>query len=134
MIVQAIAQPMMRWADTKTLRMMRVASREKAIRAAEPAVTWTSRRSAAEPPGRPSSAVVYDSMAERPETVEGERRAAGRRRPPFVAQLDLASFGAFVGGLLIALALIAVFRSSPSTVTKVAVGIIFPSPSPSTPS
>jgi predicted PurR-regulated permease PerM len=63
-------------------------------------------------------------MAERPETVEGELRPAGRRRPPFVAQLDLTSFGAFVGGLLVALALVAVFRSSPSTITKVAVGVI----------
>src|SRR3954454_7348932 len=63
-------------------------------------------------------------MPERPETVDREQRLAGRRRPPFVANLDLASFAALVAGLLVALGLIAVFRSSPATITKVAVGII----------
>jgi predicted PurR-regulated permease PerM len=63
-------------------------------------------------------------MAERSEIVDGPVPAPARRRPPFVAQLDLTSFGAFVAGLLAALALIAIFRSSPSTITKVSVGII----------
>jgi predicted PurR-regulated permease PerM len=63
-------------------------------------------------------------MAERSEHVEGPPPSPVRRRSPFIAQLDLASFGAFVAGLLAALALIAIFRSSPSTITKVAVGVI----------
>jgi putative heme transporter len=47
-----------------------------------------------------------------------------RRRPSVVVEVDAASFVEIIGALLLALGVIAIFRSAPSTMTKLGIGVL----------
>ncbi|MPY95904.1 MAG: AI-2E family transporter [Acidimicrobiia bacterium] len=137
--VLATPQPMTRCAATKTLRNTNAASSATTSSPADVAVNRTAPRRPPSPvastagdstgPSPGGSGPTMAPMASaRPEPPPGTGTASGTGTPsapgPLRLEVDILSVAYLVGAILVTLAVLGLFQAAPSSITKVAVGVL----------